>query len=373
MKRILLSLLACGMCVNSFAQIELQVSASVIAVDNMKNMVYSRKTNEGNIFSFSVEEKDIKKFQSGKIINVRFDAKKVTIPPEDERITISDLEVPLIRANELSMKVFSLEMVGKPTPVKNKVQPTIMKMYTVSNRTEESSTLVRVCCEEKTANGFEFTIPTGMTAKDLEREVYIYNDLAFTDQNKEMVPALVFPVSGRWIDSTAQIDTTNPRAPTKGWEQKTNIKVRPNTAESEKWVITPVSTMKGVLGRLDINFPVDAQRDILIYEQADNKFLRSVSRNDKIYDIAPGQYRFTITNVPVDNVPIQKGHETRIKAGFLNVVSEGNWHLYNDTKEEQYTSDNKPKKIILPVGNYQLKLGTQFYPVVIKDGETVEM
>ena len=141
---------------------------------------------------------------------------------------------------------------------------------------------------------------------------------------------------------------------------------------SDKWVITPVITMKGVLGRLDINFPADVERDILIYQPVDNKFITSVSRNDKIYSIAPGEYRFTLTNVPVENVPIQKGHETRIKAGFLNIVSEGDWHLYNEKKEKAFTSGNKPKKLPLPVGSYQLKLGLNFYPFVIKDWETVE-
>lgn len=111
------------------------------------------------------------------------------------------------------------------------------------------------------------------------------------------------------------------------------ISKKNNADVSEKWVITPVSNMKGVLGRLDINFPADVERDILIYQPADNKFITSVSRNDKIYTIAPGQYRFTLSNVPVDSVPIQKGHETRLKAGFLNVVSEGDWHVYSDRKK----------------------------------------
>jgi hypothetical protein len=246
-----------------------------------------------------------------------------------------------------------------------------MKMSTVINRNEESSNLIRVCCEERTANGFEFTIPAGMTVKDLERAVYIYNDLAFTDQSKGFFPVLVFPVSGHWNDTARIVDITTPGV-SKGWEQGNNIKVRPNTSGTDKWVITPVKDMKGVLGRLDINFPADVERNILIYQQADNKFLTSVSRNDKIYSIAPGEYRFTLTNVPVENVPIQKGHETRLKAGILSVVSNGNWILYSDTKEKQYTSGNMPKKIPLPVGNYQLKLGTQFYPIMIKDGETVE-
>src|SRR5688572_1518018 len=105
-------------------------------------------------------------------------------------------------------------------------------------------------------------------------------------------------------------------------------------ASSAKWVITPVTNMKGVLGRLDINFPADVERNILIYQPTDNKFITSVSRNDKTYTIAPGEYNFVLSSVPVENVPIQKGHETRLKAGFLIIVSEGNWHLYDETKEK---------------------------------------
>ncbi|MGK2861109.1 MAG: hypothetical protein ACSLE0_04205, partial [Chitinophagaceae bacterium] len=92
----------------------------------------------------------------------------------------------------------------------------------------------------------------------------------------------------------------------------------------------------------------------------------------KTYTIAPGEYRFVLTTVPIDNVPIRKGHETRLKAGFLNLVSEGDWHLYDESKGKAYTSGNKPVKIVLPVGSYQIKLGTQFFPVIIKDGTTVE-
>ncbi len=170
------------------------------------------------------------------------------------------------------------------------------------------------------------------------------------------LPIIIGTIGGMFVSAFAQPEIS----------KKDTAKV------SDKWVITPVINMKGVLGRLDINFPADVERDILIRQQADDKFITSVSRNDKIYTIAPGKYRFTLTNVPVENVPIQKGHETRIKAGFLNIVSEGDWHLYNETKEKAFTSGNKPKKLPLPVGNYQLKLGLQFYPMVIKDGETVE-
>lgn len=150
------------------------------------------------------------------------------------------------------------------------------------------------------------------------------------------------------------------------------ISKKNKTEVSDKWEITPVTNMKGVLGMLDINFPKDVERNILIYQQSDKKFLRSVSHNDKTYTIAPGEYRFTLTTVPIDNVPIKKGHETRLRAGFLNLVSEGDWHLYDESKEKAYTSGNKPVKMVLPVGSYQLKLGGQFFPMIIKDSATVE-
>ncbi|MGZ8550920.1 MAG: hypothetical protein ACXWV2_09670 [Chitinophagaceae bacterium] len=150
------------------------------------------------------------------------------------------------------------------------------------------------------------------------------------------------------------------------------ISKKNKTEVFDKWEITPVTNMKGVLGMLDINFPKDVERNILIYQLPDNKFLRSVSHNDKTYPIAPGEYRFTLTNVPIDNVPIKKGHETRLRAGYVNLVSEGDWHLYDESKEKAFTSGNKPVKLVLPVGSYQLKLGGQFFPMIIKDSVTVE-
>ncbi|MGZ5189523.1 MAG: hypothetical protein ACXWCZ_00815 [Flavisolibacter sp.] len=145
------------------------------------------------------------------------------------------------------------------------------------------------------------------------------------------------------------------------------------STSSEKWVITPVTNMKGVLGRLDINYPAEVDRRIEIRAATDNKFITTVSQNDKQYTMAPGHYNFVISTVPVDNVPIQKGHETRLKIGYLNIVSEGVWNLLTESKEKIHTTGNKPKKLALPIGNYQLKLGTDFFPVTIKDKETVEL
>jgi hypothetical protein len=55
--------------------------------------------------------------------------------------------------------------------------------------------------------------------------------------------------------------------------------------------------------------------------------------------------------VPVQNLPIKEGQETRIKAGYLHITTNEHWELR--TEEKKFlTSGNKPTKIALPVGRY---------------------
>ncbi|MFN2458677.1 MAG: hypothetical protein ABR502_10775, partial [Chitinophagaceae bacterium] len=141
---------------------------------------------------------------------------------------------------------------------------------------------------------------------------------------------------------------------------------------TNKWVIS-TANMKGVLGRLNTTFPADVEWSILI-KATDDKFITSrsgFSKHGPSYDLAPGMYNFRLNTITVENVPIERGKATRLKAGYLNIVSEGHWEIYNEAKQKLHTTGNKPKKIALPVGNYQLKLGGAFFPVNIKDGEAV--
>ena len=142
---------------------------------------------------------------------------------------------------------------------------------------------------------------------------------------------------------------------------------------TDQWVITPAS-MKGVLGRLNMHFAADAIWSIDVKTAANNFITnRSKASGQKHHDLAPGVYNFRLNTIMVENVPIEKGKETRLKAGYLNIISEGGWNLYDGSQKKFQTSGNKPQKLVLPVGNYQLKLGGQFFPVVIEDGKTVEM
>jgi hypothetical protein len=84
-------------------------------------------------------------------------------------------------------------------------------------------------------------------------------------------------------------------------------------------------------------------------------------------------YRVRLNGVNLVNVPVRKGHDTKIYWGVLDVVSETNWEVSNPKGDTTYTNGYKPQKMPLPVGTYQLKLGGQGQPLTIRNGETTEM
>ncbi len=192
----------------------------------------------------------------------------------------------------------------------------------------------------------------------------------FIDISREIMPKY-FAGCEKAYAANKEIIAALPSAATNEPTENTGT---PN--EALKWTITPVPTMKGVLGRLNTKFPADVDWSIDFKNAADNKFITnrsSYSRHAPQHDVKPGNYNFVLNSIAVENVPIEKGKETRLKAGVLHIVSEGVWEILSESKEKFHTSGNKPKKMALPVGNYQLKLGGQFFPMTIKDGETVEM
>ena len=164
-----------------------------------------------------------------------------------------------------------------------------------------------------------------------------------------------------------------------------------NTEISGKWVMAPVKGMKKGLGRLDMNFPDSVYWWVIIYDHAD-KMIKSFYPHEKkrSFTLAPGLYRVELSNVRVENVPIEEGHATRLKSGAATIQStEEYWQLYNESKEDFFTSsalfggtayrefekmrknsdpDNHRKlKLALPVGNYQLKEGENYTAIAIKD------
>jgi hypothetical protein len=169
-------------------------------------------------------------------------------------------------------------------------------------------------------------------------------------------------------------------APEKMARELENVS-NPATAENDssktdpgKWTIIP-NNLKGATGRILMDNPAGSKWVVYIYAMADNKYITSAaeSNNKGVFVLLPGEYKFTINNAPVLNVPVKKGHDTKLKCGTLDVVSEGVWYLNDETGKIYYTSGNQPTKMPLPVGTYTFKIGDMEQKVVIKEGKTEEM
>ena len=145
--------------------------------------------------------------------------------------------------------------------------------------------------------------------------------------------------------------------------------------DSTKWKVTQNTSLKGASGRLVFDNPPKSTWILYIYNMADSQYITSyanVNNNGSVI-VSQGEYRITINDVPVLNVPIKKGHDTKLKCGVLNVVSQSYWDLSDKTGETMYTSNNGPMKIPVPIGTYVFNLGGKKQVVVIEEGKTLEM
>lgn len=145
--------------------------------------------------------------------------------------------------------------------------------------------------------------------------------------------------------------------------------------DSIRWKITPNTTLKGASGRLLFENPKGSKWILYIYNAADNKYITSYAdiNNKGSVIVSAGEYKITINDVPVLNVPIKKGHDTKLRCGVLNVVSQSYWDLSDATGKTFYTSNNGPQKLPVPIGTYTFNLGGQKQTIVIEEGKTLEM
>lgn len=143
--------------------------------------------------------------------------------------------------------------------------------------------------------------------------------------------------------------------------------------DTEKWVITP-SGAKGATGTVSINLPDGVEWHLDITSSDDRALGKWDDRwnNKKTINLIPGEYNIFFTYIPVRGVPVQKGMNTRLKAGILNVVTTGQWSIHDESKKKVYVIYYKPSKIALPVGRYNLQYNGQYIAIEIKEGEVTE-
>lgn len=130
-------------------------------------------------------------------------------------------------------------------------------------------------------------------------------------------------------------------------EQNSPDSLKPGTVtvaeenNSEKWVITS-SGLKGATGTLSVELPADVPWNVYIATTEDKGLLTTY--NTKSHSLLPGQFNILLTKLPVNGVPVQKGMNTRLKGGILNVVTTGQWSIHDERKQKCMLSITNPVK-----------------------------
>ena len=154
------------------------------------------------------------------------------------------------------------------------------------------------------------------------------------------------------------------------YNNDTGEKIKAPLNKMEKYEMNTNSSLTGTTGRVYLNLAADVECVVFIYNPGTNKEITGTTKDRSFY-LAPGKYDIKVSSVKMEEIDVEKGMDTRIKAGILNVSSPSAWALYDENKKIRITASSGAKKIGLPIGNYQLQMNGSFRPVTINDGETI--
>ncbi|HEV8082879.1 MAG TPA: hypothetical protein VGP55_06745 [Chitinophagaceae bacterium] len=141
----------------------------------------------------------------------------------------------------------------------------------------------------------------------------------------------------------------------------------------KNWEMKP-AIPKTAPGKIFIEIPRDVECITSILQANSEKEVNysGALTNERNFPLPPGIFDVKLSGSIIKNVPLQKGMDTRIKAGILHVVFSGIWTLYDEKKNKQIYFSVTAKKIGLPIGIYQLEINGTVKQIIIKDGETLE-
>lgn len=143
-----------------------------------------------------------------------------------------------------------------------------------------------------------------------------------------------------------------------------------NENTTEKWVLNKVNANSDN-GKLFITLPEDTKWDMTIYVADSSKVLSNTMLQTS-FALPPGLYDLEINHIRIKGVPVEKGNDTRLKAGVLHVRNKTPWTLYDEAKQKVLINSSSEEERGLPIGKYKLSIKEQDHDIEIKDGKTVK-
>jgi len=124
-------------------------------------------------------------------------------------------------------------------------------------------------------------------------------------------------------------------------------------------------------GRVYVTLPRGAAWDVTIYPAGSDKVVSNTMLKTS-FNLLPGKYDLEINKIMVRDIVVEKGNDTRIKAGVLRIANATSWTLYDASKEKVLINSLSATTRGIPVGKYILTILGRDTEIEIKDGETLE-
>jgi hypothetical protein len=137
-------------------------------------------------------------------------------------------------------------------------------------------------------------------------------------------------------------------------------------SEPVRWGMANNFSLKGEIGQLVINLPVQSTLKCFVNRTGETKTFSLQANTAK--DLLPGKYDILFQGIKIPLVVVEKGKETRILAGILNSTVKGLWEIWTADSVKIFSAGS-PKMVALPVGNYIVKTQGVEIKTIIRDGK----
>lgn len=145
---------------------------------------------------------------------------------------------------------------------------------------------------------------------------------------------------------------------------------------ADTFVISANPELKGRLGRLVVTFPEGANANgtrVDIFKAGENSAVASGFGNQAV-ELLPGTYGVTITAKRVEGLPIQSGHNTKVKVGVLRVAAGASTRvdLLDADKKSVLASTFGKLEVGLPPGTVHVQIAGSSEAVTIQEGKITD-
>jgi hypothetical protein len=154
------------------------------------------------------------------------------------------------------------------------------------------------------------------------------------------------------------------------------FKLRGADSDSGPWVVEPDAKAVGRFGNIRTNWHAktsSAFQAIYVYlpGKRDKDEYHNFFKTE--HSVMEGEYDFKINGAFLENVPVKAGHVTRFLLGALHWTGPyANQLVIHDSKDRRVNGIQGGTVIALPIGTYNVKVGTRIVKVEIKENEITE-